>query len=83
MAKKAVRKKRGANQETVADRHARERRDLLGRSVRGEKKIIALSKQLRRLIERRDTELQVLNGTIDIFRGTRSAANGEGNGAGN
>lgn len=71
MAKKAVKQKTGKlGAMAAAERFARQHRDRLNQSVRNEQRVLQLSRQLRRLLVRRDNELAVLADSIGIMRGT-------------
>lgn len=69
MAKTAKKKTAKATLARKADSYQRNQRDLLARNVRMEKRILALAKSLRRSIQRRDQELQILRDAISIYRG--------------
>lgn len=70
MAKKAKARVRPRRRpETVADSIRSRAGRELARNVRNERRILELSRRLRRLLARRDSELLALRDTIYVFRG--------------
>lgn len=76
MAKMNRKKMAKATLKNDTARRSEQLRRELARDARNEKQIVKLSKQLRRLLQSRDYELQVLAKTIGIFRGEQPTQHG-------
>ena len=69
MSKRVKKKMAKASLPNKADKASKDARDLLGRSIRNEQRILKLSRQLRRAVANRDTELKRLVSFISDWEG--------------